>query len=69
MTNVQTQLEQLQLQIGQNDPNTRFRFQPQLHNLITTMEKQGENIPQKTKRLHGELLAESIEALFDNMPV
>ncbi len=69
MTNIQTQLERLQLQIGQNNPDTRFRFQCQLHNLMTTMEKQGENIPQKTKRLHGELLAESFEAQFDNMPV
>ena len=69
MTNNQSQLERLQTQIGQDDPNTRFRFRPQLHSLMTTMEKQGENIPQKTKRLHGELLAEWIEAQFDNMPV
>ena len=69
MTNIQTQLEQLQLQIGQDDPNTRFRFRSQLHSIMTTMEKQGKNIPQKTKRLHGELLAEWIEARFDNMPV
>lgn len=69
MTNIQTQLERLQLQIGQNDPSTRFRFQSQLHSLMTTMEKQGKSIPQKTKRLHGELLAEWFEAQFDNIPV
>ena len=69
MTNIQTQLERLQLQIGQTDPNTRFRFQSQLHNLMTTMANQGESIPLKTKRLHEELLFESLESQFDNMPV
>ena len=69
MTNIQTQLERLQLQIEQNDPNTRFRFQSQLHNLMTTMEKKGESIPQKTKRLHAELLAELFEEQFNNMPI
>ncbi len=69
MTNIQNQLEELQNQIKQNDPETRFRFQSELHNLMNAMEKQGEVIPLSVKRLHEELLAESIEAQFDNLPI
>ena len=69
MTSIQTELEQLQSRIRQDKPETRYRFQPELRHLIGTMKKTGQKIPQKTKRLHDELLAEAIEAQFDNMPV
>ncbi|SLN13643.1 hypothetical protein PEL8287_00547 [Roseovarius litorisediminis] len=69
MTNTQTQLERLHRQIEQETPEKRFRFQPKLHHLITTMNKKGEKIPARTKRLHEKLLEEAIEAQFDNMPV
>ena len=69
MANIRTQLEQLQNQIEQSEPGTRHRFRHQLHNLMEAMERQGENIPPQIRGLHDELLAESIEAQFDNLPV
>ena len=47
----------------------RPAFAPQLAGLIATMNEKGIPVPAEIQDLHDDLVNESIEAQFDNMPV
>ncbi|WP_417726270.1 hypothetical protein [Roseovarius sp.] len=69
MTNTRNELDRLQHQIGQANPETRHKMEPQLRRMIERMRLEQLEVSDQTKRLHETLLAEAIEAQFDNMPV
>lgn len=69
MTNMSTELDRLQHQIGQATAETRHKMEPQLRRLIERMRADGVVVPKRAKCLHEALLCEAIEAQFDNMPV
>lgn len=69
MTNISTELDRLQHQIGQADTETRHKLEPQLRRMMERMRAEGHTIPARTKCLHEILLCEAIEAQFENVPV
>lgn len=69
MTDVTKDLERLHERILAADADTRYLFQPRLGELIDTLDGQGIQVPAGIRALNDELLAEAIEAQFDNMPV
>ncbi|VVT24619.1 conserved hypothetical protein [Roseovarius sp. EC-HK134] len=69
MTNTRTELDRLEHQIGQANPNIRHKLEPQLRRMIARLHDEGIAVPDQTKSLHEMLLCEAIEAQFDNMPV
>ncbi|MBC7179062.1 MAG: hypothetical protein KBT70_12460 [Roseovarius sp.] len=69
MTNTRTELDRLEHQIGQANPDIRHKLEPQLRRMIERLHEEGMSVPDETKSLHELLLCEAIEAQFDNMPV
>ncbi|MEO3415819.1 hypothetical protein AAFO92_14285 [Roseovarius sp. CAU 1744] len=69
MNNLDTRLDLLIHKIKRESPSARYRLQPQLGRLIIEIEAQGSTVQRRTKLLNEELLNETIEAQFDNMPV
>lgn len=69
MTELNTQLLTLKEQIRDASPDMRPAFAPQLAGLIATMNEKGIPVPAEIQDLHDDLVNESIEAQFDNMPV
>ncbi|MCR9148096.1 MAG: hypothetical protein NXH74_12990 [Rhodobacteraceae bacterium] len=56
-------------QIMDLDAAERYRMQPRLAGLLGQLREAGQPVPSELRRLNDELLAEAIEAQFDNMPV
>lgn len=69
MTNLNAELDRLQTLIGAAAPETRYKHEPQVRNVIARLHERGEAVPPRIKQLHEVLLSEAIEAEFDNMPV
>jgi len=69
MINTRTELDRLEHQIGQANPDIRHKMEPQLRRMIERLRNEGIAVPEATKSLHELLLCEAIEAQFDNMPV
>ena len=69
MTDLMTQLSTLKDEIREANPDTRYAFAPQLAQLIEMMESKRLSVPAEIHDLHDDLVNESIEAQFDNMPV
>lgn len=69
MTQSDSELDRLQVAIGGDMPETRYRHEPQLRRVISRLREQGHAVPERIKALHSTLLSEAIEAEFDNMPV
>ncbi len=69
MTDLKTEIDTLQSLIGQADPNTRYRHEPDLRHMIERLRANDVAVPDPVKRLHQILLSEAIEAEFDNMPI
>ncbi|GAW33734.1 hypothetical protein RA2_00777 [Roseovarius sp. A-2] len=69
MINVTAELDRIQTLVGQDEPETRYRHEPQLRRAIAHLRAEGQAVPPRVKQLHQTLLSEAIEAEFDNMPV
>lgn len=69
MTYLDAELDRLQTLIGATAPDTRYRLEPQVRNVIASLRNEGHHVPARIKALHDILLSEAIEAEFDNMPV
>lgn len=69
MTDLTTRLLTLKDEIRDANPGTRHAFAPQLAQLIEMMESKRLSVPADIHDLHDDLVNESIEAQFDNMPV
>lgn len=69
MTSLRDEVDRLQLAIGQADPITRYKHEPDLRHAMDRLRANDVAVPEQVKRLHQILLSEAIEAEFDNMPV
>ena len=69
MTCPDAELDRLQTLIHATPTATRYRLEPQLRKVIASLRSEGHAVPARIKALHTALLAEAIEAEFDNMPV
>ncbi|MFK7940825.1 MAG: hypothetical protein AB8B82_15700 [Roseovarius sp.] len=47
----------------------RYRLQPKLDRVIHGLKSEGLRVPPEAQQLNAELLAEAVEARFDNVPV
>lgn len=68
-TNLLQDIKNVHRQINDLDPSERYRMQPRLAGLLGQLREVGQPIPSELRRLNDELLAEAIEAQFDNLPV
>jgi len=69
MADLEQQLAELKADILSDNSGARHTYAPVLAQLITQLEEQGKRIPPDIRCLHEELVNETIEAQFDNMPV
>ncbi|MDR9392983.1 hypothetical protein [Roseovarius sp. SYSU LYC5161] len=69
MTDLKSELDRLIEMIEASDGATRHVHHPALRRLIERMEEAGQKVPCAVQDLDEELLAEAIEAQFDNVPV
>ncbi|MGI3209912.1 hypothetical protein ACROSR_02225 [Roseovarius tibetensis] len=69
MIDLKTEIETVQSMVEQADPDTRYKHEPELRDLIDRMHNNDMAVPAPVKRLHQILLTEAIEAEFDNMPI
>ncbi|NHQ74206.1 hypothetical protein HAT86_06970 [Roseovarius gahaiensis] len=69
MADLEQQLAQLKADILEDDSGARYTHAPLLAKLMAELEQQGQRIPPDIRCLHEELVNETIEAQFDNMPV
>lgn len=69
MADLKQQLAQLEAEILSDESGMRHTHASKLANLIDQLERQGQTIPADIRNLHDELVNETIEAQFDNMPV
>lgn len=60
---------QLEAKIIDACEETRLALQPELHNVLEMMRRQGSHVPARLKSLNAALLDEAIERKFDNLPV
>ncbi|MDX2484041.1 MAG: hypothetical protein QNK42_10340 [Pseudodonghicola sp.] len=63
------QAEQLAQQISNADQKQRLALSPQFRAALEHLEVQGLRVPDRLRCLNTALTEESVEALFDNMPV
>lgn len=69
MADLKQELAQLKAEILNDESGMRYTHAPTLAKLIDQLEEQGQRVPADIRSLHDELVNESIEAQFDNMPV
>ncbi|HKL06704.1 MAG TPA: hypothetical protein VJ929_12930 [Roseovarius sp.] len=69
MADLKQQLAQLKAEILNDESGMRHAHAPALAKLIDQLEEQGKPVPADIRSLHDELVNETIEAQFDNMPV
>lgn len=68
-TNLLQDIKNVHRQINDLDASERYRMQPRLAGLLGQLREARQPIPSELRRLNDELLAEAIEAQFDNLPV
>ena len=68
-TNKVKAAETLKAQIVAADGKQRLLLQPKLHELLAELKSAGIRVPRDLTQFDAELIEESIEARFDNMPV
>lgn len=64
-----SQAERLESRIAAADRDQRLALQPQFSLVLDRLEKQGEPVPKRLRRLDAALTDEAIEDRFDNMPI
>ncbi|MDK3017581.1 hypothetical protein [Pseudodonghicola flavimaris] len=50
-------------------PETRLRLQPEFSTVIARLKEEGHPVPSRLRRMEEALMAEAVEARFDNMPI
>ncbi|MEM6308708.1 MAG: hypothetical protein AAF754_01565 [Pseudomonadota bacterium] len=61
--------DELAAQIKDASTEERLRLQPQFGRVLQEMEQAGTLVPARLRNLHEQLLEETIEARFDNLPI
>ena len=69
MNQMNDKLMQLYSDILSEEESERYRLQPRLAAMIDTMSDDGVPVPRWIKDLNEDLVSDSIEAQFDNIPL
>lgn len=62
-------IEQIEAEIEAADEGAREKMQAQLHAVVEQMKARGLEVPQRLQQLDNDLTDETVESMFDNMPV
>lgn len=64
-----TDWPEFERKLRQCPQSERYRLQPKLESMITSMKLRGERVPASARKLNTDLREEALEAQFENLPV
>lgn len=68
-TKILSQAEELAETIAGADAQARLKMQGQFERVLHDLKVSGHTVPAKLRRLNDQLIQETVEARFDNLPV